>query len=368
MALELDRLTKTFPGGVQAVAGVSLVVPDGALVVLVGPSGCGKTTLLRLVAGLETPTAGRIVLSGRDLTDMPPANREVAMVFQDHALYPARTVYQNLAFPLRLRHLPAPEVDARVRGAAARLGLEDVLAARPGELSGGQRQRVALGRALVRRPALFLFDEPLSNVDAGLRRQLRQLIKQLQRESGITALHVTHDQEEALALADLLVVMDAGRLHQAGTPQEVYERPANRFVAGFVGPAMNFVEGRLAARDGSIFFEGPGATVDAGAALAPWAGQPVGLGFRPEAALVVATRGSPVGSAGLTLHGRVLLVEYLGDRVDVTLAGPQSSWTVRLGGATPLSLGQEVELVVPLERCHWFEPGPAGRRLPTSPA
>ncbi len=182
MTLHLERLSKTFPGGVRAVDDVSLTVPAGALVVLVGPSGCGKTTLLRLVAGLETPTAGRIVLSGRDLAGVPPADREVAMVFQDHALYPSRTVRDNLAFPLRLRRCPAGEIADRVRQAAGRLGLEDVLEARPGELSGGQQQRVALGRALVRRPALFLFDEPLSNVDAGLRRQLRQLVKQVQRE------------------------------------------------------------------------------------------------------------------------------------------------------------------------------------------
>jgi ABC-type sugar transport system ATPase subunit len=358
MTLHLERLTKVFPGGVRAVDDVSLVVPDGSLAVLVGPSGCGKTTLLRLVAGLETPTAGRIVLSGRDLGGTAPADRQVAMVFQDHALYPSRTVGETLAFPLRLQGHSRAEIDARVRGAAARLGLERVLDARPGELSGGQRQRVALGRALVRRPELFLFDEPLSNIDAGLRRQLRQLIRQLQRESAVPALHVTHDQEEALALADLLVVMDAGRVQQVGSPQEVYERPANRFVAGFVGPVMNFVEGQVVARNGTVFFEGPFGPVEVGAALGPWAGQTVGAGFRPEAGRV----GNE--GAGLALHGRVLLVEYLGDRVETTLQAAQTTWTVRLDPGQTIRAGEEVSVSVPLPACRWFEPGLGGNALP----
>jgi ABC-type sugar transport system ATPase subunit len=358
MELHLERLTKTFPGGVRAVDDFSLVVPEGALVVLVGPSGCGKTTLLRLVAGLETPSGGRISLSGRDLTTLAPADREVAMVFQDHALYPSRTVHDNLAFPLRVRRLPGAEIAQRVREAAVRLGLEDVLTARPGALSGGQRQRVALGRALVRRPALFLFDEPLSNIDAGLRRQLRQLIKQLQRDSGVSALYVTHDQEEALALADLLVVMDAGRIQQAGPPAEVYQCPANRFVAGFVGPAMNFVEGRLAARDGAIVFEGTFGAVEVGQELGSRVGQMACLGFRPEAGRL----GNVVTPGELVLHGRVHLMEYLGGHVDVILQGSQTTWTVRLNAGQGLQLGQEVILSVPLDRCRWFDiDGPAGR-------
>jgi ABC-type sugar transport system ATPase subunit len=218
---------------------------------------------------------------------------------------------------------------------------------------------VALGRALVRRPQLFLLDEPLSNVDAGLRRQLRQLIKQLQRESGTTTLHVTHDQEEALALADLLVVMDAGRVQQVGSPREVYERPRNRFVAGFVGPAMNFVEGRVALRDGAVLFEGEFGAVEVGAALAAWAGQAVTAGFRPEAATWLTPRegvrpGDGHAPGDLRLRGRVLLVEYLGDRVDVTLQGPATTWTVRPDAGQSVAVGQDVEAAVPLQQCRWF--------------
>jgi ABC-type sugar transport system ATPase subunit len=357
MTLILDHLTKTFPGGVQAVDAVSLTVPDGALAVLVGPSGCGKTTLLRLVAGLETPTGGRIVLSGRDLTHVAPADRQVAMVFQDHALYPSHTVYENLAFPLRTRRRPAQEIDESVRAVARRLGLVPMLGARPGQLSGGERQRVALGRALVRRPALFLFDEPLSNLDAELRRQLRRLVKEVQREAGTTALHVTHDQEEALALADLLVVLDRGRVYQVGTPREVYHRPANRFVAGFIGPGMNFLDGRLVPRDGRVFFEDPVGPIEVGSALAPWAGQEVGLGFRPEAA-------RPGGTGQVALRGRVLLVEYLGDRVDVKLECRGGPVLLGLDAEQAVEVGQQMEVTVPLARCQWFEPGPTGKALP----
>ncbi len=347
MTLHLDRLTKTFPGGVRALDAVSLGVPAGALAVLVGPSGCGKTTLLRLVAGLETPDSGRIVLAGRDLAGVAPADRQVAMVFQDHALYPSRTVYENLAFPLRARRRAAAEIDEQVRRAADRLGLTSLLSSRPGQLSGGERQRVALGKALVRRPALFLLDEPLSNLDAHLRRQLRRLVRQVQADSGTTTLHVTHDQEEALALADLLVVLDRGRVQQAGTPSEVYHRPANRFVAGFLGPGMNFLDGRLLLQEERLVFEGAGVRVEVGQALAPWLGQAVGLGFRPEAA-------RPGGTEGVQLRGRVRLIEYLGDRMDVTLDGEGTPVQVRLDPEQAVRVGDELTIGVPLDRCGWF--------------
>jgi ABC-type sugar transport system ATPase subunit len=362
--LVLEGVGKTYPGGVQAVREASLSVGPEELLVLVGPSGCGKTTLLRLVAGLEALDTGRIVLAGRDLTGIPPAQRDVALVFQSHALYPGKTVYQNLAFPLRMRGTPAKEIDGLVRSMAARLGLEAVLHVRPGQLSGGQQQRVALGRALVRRPALFLLDEPLSNLDASLRRDLRGLIRRLQRELGRPAIHVTHDQEEALALADRLVVMSAGRLLQAGTPQEVYHRPACCFVAGFLGaPQMNFVEGTLHNHDGGLHFTAR-ACLDLALAseqaqrLQMRAGQSIVLGVRPAALSPVAP-----SAEGLSVEGRVLLVEHLGDRKDVTVQIGELCLTARLEEGQGVKEGEAVRLFFAPRACHWFEPGPEGRAI-----
>jgi ABC-type sugar transport system ATPase subunit len=356
--LRLDRLTKVYDNAVRARAGVDRTVEADELVALVGPSGCGKTTLLRLLAGLETPTSGGIVLNGRDLAGVAPAQRRVAMVFQDHALYPSSSVRDNLAYPLRLMRLPAHEVDEVVGRTAERLGLAGVLAARPGELSGGQRQRVALGRALVRRPSLFLFDEPLSSLDAGLRRQLRRLIKRLQREAGTPALYVTHDQEEALALADVLVVLDRGRVRQVGTPEEVHERPADRFVAGFVGAGMNFLEGRLErAEAGALRFAHRGGVVE-GVALPPaWAGRAVALGFRPESLRPHGGEGRP------TLRGRVALVEYQGGRTDVTLDVSGAEVVASLAAGARCREGDEVTVSLAPDRCLWFEPGEQGRAL-----
>jgi ABC-type sugar transport system ATPase subunit len=362
--LLLEGVSKTFPGGAQAVREASLAVAAGELLVLVGPSGCGKTTLLRLVAGLEAPDAGRIVLAGRDLAGVGPARRDVGLVFQSQALYPGKTVYENLAFPLRVRGTPAREIDALVRGTAARLDLETVLQARPGQLSGGQQQRVALGRALVRRPALFLFDEPLSNLDPHLRRDLRQLIRRLQRELGRPAIHVTHDQEEALALADRLVVMSAGRLLQAGTPQEVYRRPVCRFVAGFLGsPPMNLVEGTLHRHEGRLHFAS-GNNLDLtledeqAERLQTRAGQGIVLGVRP-AALSLAPR----SAEALSLIGRVVLLEHLGDRVDVAVQVGAVRLTARLEEGQGAREGEEVRLFFAPGACHWFEPGAEGRAI-----
>jgi ABC-type sugar transport system ATPase subunit len=355
--LLLDRLTKWYPGNVRALDGVSLSVDGDELVVLVGPSGCGKTTLLRLLAGLETPTSGRIVLRGRDLSGVAPAQRGVAMVFQDHALYPSRTVRDNLAYPLQLLHHPAEQIAAVVERTSRRLGLHDVLNARPGELSGGQRQRVALGRALVRQPSLFLFDEPLSSLDAGLRRQLRRLIKQVQRESATPAVYVTHDQEEALALADRLVVLDAGRVRQVGPPRAVHDRPADRFVAGFVGSGMNFVEGRLESGENGLELRHAGGHLAGFALPATWSGREVTLGFRPEALLVDAVEGWP------RIVGRIKLIEFQGDRVGVTVDTAVGTLLGSFDAAAECREGQEMTLSLPPDRCLWFEPGPDGRAL-----
>ncbi len=242
----LENVHKIYPGGRAAVKGVSLEVGDGEFLVLVGPSGCGKSTILRMIAGLEAVTEGVLRIGERVVNDVAPKDRNIAMVFQSYALYPHMSVYDNVAFGLRLRGVKREELDRRVRSAATVLGIETLLDRRPAQLSGGQRQRVALGRALVREPAVFLLDEPLSNLDARMRLQMRIEIGRLHRKLGTTMIYVTHDQLEAMTLGDRIVVMNDGAVQQVGTPQEVYARPANRFVAGFIGsPAMNLVAGRF---------------------------------------------------------------------------------------------------------------------------
>jgi len=245
--VELTDVKKTYPGGFTAVHGVSFAVPDGGFCVLVGPSGCGKSTLLRMIAGLETITAGDIRIGERVVNQLEPTERDIAMVFQNYALYPHMSVYDNMAYGLRNLKTPKSEIEARVAEAAQILELDPALLLRkPRQLSGGQRQRVAMGRAIVRKPKAFLFDEPLSNLDAKLRVQMRIEIRRLQRRLQTTTIYVTHDQVEAMTLADMLVVLNAGRIEQIGAPLELYERPATLFVAGFLGsPPMNFLKGTL---------------------------------------------------------------------------------------------------------------------------
>src|SRR5215471_5789311 len=307
--VSLEGITKEFPGGVRAVDDVSLEVPDGEFLVLVGPSGCGKTTALRLIAGLEKATSGTITIGSQVVNGISPRDRDIAMVFQNYALYPHMTVYRNLAFPLRERRTPRPEVARRVAEISSILGLDELLKRRPAQLSGGQRQRVAMGRALVREPAVFLLDEPLSNLDAKLRVQMRAELKRLHQKLGITTVYVTHDQVEAMTLADRMVVMSAGKTLQIGAPQEIYAEPVNLFVAGFIGsPAMNLLRGKAAGSRvtaGELTFERPG--VPDGEVV---------VGIRPESlapAAVPESPGSP-GSPGppcLDLH--VDLVEPLGE-------------------------------------------------------
>lgn len=244
--ITFDRVAKVYPDGTRAVNGFDLTIPDGSLVVLVGPSGCGKTTLLRMVAGLEQITEGVISIDGIPINGVPPKDRDIAMIFQSYALYPHMSVYDNMAFSLKMRRMPKQEIDRRVRSAASTLGLAELLKRKPRQLSGGQRQRVAMGRAIVREPRVFLMDEPLSNLDAKLRVQMRAEIARLQRELGVTTIYVTHDQVEAMTLGDLVAVMRHGVLQQVASPQELFGRPANLFVAGFIGsPAMNFVGARI---------------------------------------------------------------------------------------------------------------------------
>ncbi len=315
----LNNVTKRFPGGTCALDELSLEISDGEFLILVGPSGCGKTTALRLIAGLERATSGTITIGDTTVNGVSPRDRDIAMVFQNYALYPHMTVYRNLGFGLRERRTPKREVDRRVREISTILGLDDLLKRRPAQLSGGQRQRVAMGRALVREPKAFLLDEPLSNLDAKLRVQMRAELKRLHAKLGITTIYVTHDQIEAMTLADRIVVMSAGKALQIGSPQEVFARPANLFVAGFIGsPAMNLLRGRASAQ-GSADTE-----ITAGDLRFTRPGVPDGeiiVGIRPESLVPV-----PADAAGLahpTLDLEVDLVEPLGEQALVhgTVAG-----------------------------------------------
>jgi multiple sugar transport system ATP-binding protein len=286
----LERLTKVYPDGTEAVTGLDLEVGSGEFVVFVGPSGCGKTTALRMVAGLETVTSGNVKIDGAIVNDLPPKDRDIAMVFQNYALYPHMTAYRNMGFALKMRGLPTDEIDRRVREAAHILGLSDSLQKKPRTLSGGQRQRVAMGRAIVRNPQAFLMDEPLSNLDAKLRVEMRAEIARIQRDLGVTTVYVTHDQTEAMTMGDRVAVMRGGLLQQVDTPQVLYERPRNLFVAEFIGsPAMNLVlaelvgeDGRLSARIGDQRVRLADTATTRHPGLAAFSGRQVVLGIRPE--------------------------------------------------------------------------------------
>jgi multiple sugar transport system ATP-binding protein len=321
--VSFDAVRKVFPDGTVAVDGLTLDIPDGELMVFVGPSGCGKTTALRMTAGLEQVTEGAIRIGNDVVNDLPPRDRDVAMVFQNYALYPHKSVYDNFAFPLRLRKMEKAEIDRRVKRTARLLQLDEQLKRRPGQLSGGQRQRVAMGRAIVREPKAFLMDEPLSNLDAKLRTQMRAEIGLLHKELGVTTIYVTHDQIEAMTLGQRVAVMRKGELQQVASPQELYDRPANLFVAGFIGsPAMNFVEGTVESSDGglSVRFGSQRLTLDGSeisrhGALRELVAAPVIIGMRPEhledAALASAT------PADRRLRAQVRLKEAVGSETIV---------------------------------------------------
>ncbi len=319
-AIRLDNVEKVYPNGHVAARNIDLSIADGEFVVLVGPSGCGKSTTLRMVAGLETPTAGRIYIGDEDVTEVPPQDRDIAMVFQSYALYPHKSVRDNLAFGLRMRGAERAQIAERVERAATTLGLEDFLERKPGQLSGGQRQRVALGRAIVREPRAFLFDEPLSNLDAKLRVQTRAELARMHKRLGATMVYVTHDQEEAMTLGDRVAILHDGILQQVATPEQVYTRPANAFVAGFIGsPTMNFFAGCLEGDDGGRRFVGPGLSfqIAAGPGLSEATGE-LQLGVRPQD-----IRLAEPADADVT--ARVDVVELLGSEelVHMRLAGAE---------------------------------------------
>src|SRR6476661_4103683 len=353
--VELTDVKKTYPGGFTAVHGVSFAVPDGGFCVLVGPSGCGKSTLLRMIAGLETITAGDIRIGERVVNQLEPTERDIAMVFQNYALYPHMSVYDNMAYGLRNLKTPKSEIEARVAEAAQILELDPALLLRkPRQLSGGQRQRVAMGRAIVRKPKAFLFDEPLSNFDAKLRVQMRIEIRRLQRRLQTTTIYVTHDQVEAMTLADMLVVLNAGRIEQIGAPLELYERPATLFVAGFLGsPPMNFLKGTLESPAMVRLEDGRELACNAAHAALP-RGAKVVAGTRPERAVV--------RPAGEGLPMKIELIEELGvgRLLHGQLAG--SPVTLAIAPDQQLAATETIGVTIPAEAVHLFD-AESGKRL-----
>jgi multiple sugar transport system ATP-binding protein len=340
----------------HAVKGVSLDIADKEFLVLVGPSGCGKTTTLRMVAGLETITEGRILIGNQVVNDLPPMDRDIAMVFQNYALYPHMSVFDNMAFGLKMRKFPKDEIAKRVKDAADILGIQDHLTRKPRMLSGGQRQRVALGRAIVRHPQVFLFDEPLSNLDAKLRVQMRVELKKLHHRLGTTAIYVTHDQVEAMTLGDRVVVMKDGLVQQVGEPLDLYNTPANRFVAGFIGsPAMNFASVTIASEGGALHAVNEGFRIkvpgQVASRLAAHVGKPATLGVRPED-LHVATGAD---AADMTLEGVVEVAEQLGSEIILDLKVGKTAMVASVEPTHRVKFGDKVRLGINPARLHFFD-------------
>ena len=376
--ISLDRVGKIYPGGVRAVEGVDLRIAHGEFIVLVGPSGCGKSTLLRMIAGLETITEGVMKIDDLVVNELPPQARDIAMVFQNYALYPHMNVHHNMAFGLlRRRTFPSRfksmlsgayragrraehiEISNKVNAAATTLGISQLLGRRPAALSGGQRQRVALGRALVREPKVFLLDEPLSNLDAKLRVEMRAELRMLHRRLGVTMVYVTHDQEEAMSLGDRVVVLKNGLVQQIAAPQEMYSKPANRFVAEFVGtPTMNMLEGAFSMKDNWATFAAKSlqiqGAVEAWKPLAQSGPRSAVLGIRPEHVLLNAAGG---------FAATVEAVEHYGDRMDVVVQTSGQRLVARCGPDTSIQEGKSISVAVDLTRAHLFEANETGMRI-----
>ncbi len=357
--VELKNVKKVYPGGIEAVKGADLTIEDKEFVVLVGPSGCGKSTTLRMIAGLEEISGGEIYIGDTLVNDVPPKNRDIAMVFQNYALYPHMTVYKNMAFGLILRKYPKKEIDARVREAARILGIEDLLQRKPKALSGGQRQRVAVGRAIVRQPKVFLFDEPLSNLDAKLRVQMRAEISKLHTRLQSTMIYVTHDQVEAMTMGDRIVVMLDGVIQQVATPIGLYDRPVNRFVAGFIGsPPMNFIEGHLEGENGAVRFydnnKSVRLTVDPAHenALRNHVGKPVTFGIRPED---MHENVEQKLVDGKSLTAKVDVVEPMGSETYLHLDLQGQAMTARVRANVQPAVDTNHILDVAMDKAHYFD-------------
>jgi multiple sugar transport system ATP-binding protein len=354
----LKNVGKVYPGAIRAVADFNMEIEHGEFVVLVGPSGCGKSTTLRMVAGLEEITEGTIQIGDRVVNDVPPKDRDIAMVFQNYALYPHMTVYQNMAFGLKLRKFKKAEIDQRVRDAADILGINELLDRRPKALSGGQRQRVAVGRAIVRKPAVFLFDEPLSNLDAKMRVQMRAEISRLHTRLETTMIYVTHDQVEAMTMGDRIVVMKNGLIQQVATPTTLYDSPANAFVAGFIGtPPMNFFDVTVTARGETLVLTEDTFAIPAPAAwrerLAPYTGKRVTFGLRPEDV------GSPTAEsvAGAPrLQATVDVIEPMGSETYLYLNTGRNNFIARVDSHRACRIGDRLDLAVVLDKGHVFDP------------
>jgi multiple sugar transport system ATP-binding protein len=353
----LKEVSKVFPGNVVAVKEASIEVADREFVVLVGPSGCGKSTFLRMIAGLEEATSGEIYIDGRLVNDVAPKDRDIAMVFQNYALYPHMSVFDNMAFGLKLRKFPKQEISERVEEAAHILGIESLLDRKPKALSGGQRQRVAVGRAIVRKPKVFLFDEPLSNLDAKLRVQMRTEISKLHSKLQATMIYVTHDQIEAMTMGDRIVVLKDGAIQQVADPMTLYDSPVNRFVAGFIGsPAMNFIEGELQ-EDGKLYldegtFKAPIPSALTGK-LKPYVNKQITFGVRPEA-----IGSKPAGEEGqrVGFKAKVEVVEPMGNETVVYVTTGRTPIVARLITREEIEPGSDLRLFVDMRRVHFFDP------------
>ena len=357
MAKILLKQVKKSYGNTDVIHGIDWEINDGEFVVIVGPSGCGKSTLLRMIAGLEVVTDGQISIGDRVVNDLEPADRDIAMVFQNYALYPHMSVYKNMAYGLKIRGIDKAEIDNRVNRAAEILEIGDYLERSPRQLSGGQRQRVAMGRAIVREPSVFLFDEPLSNLDAKLRVQMRLEIKNLQEQLGITSVYVTHDQVEAMTLGHRLMVLNGGHVEQLGTPIDLYEKPQTRFVAGFIGsPSMNFLEAVIDSTGNSVNFAG-GSSLGIGEGHQSSAGRKVTVGLRPEHLNLTSEQEA---DATLVVH----MVEQLGadTLVHGAIHGESTDLTVRLGGVQSFQRDDRIYIKVTPEHVHLFD-SQNGRRL-----
>ena len=350
--VKVQGLKKSY-GSTQVVHGLDLDITDGQFVVLVGPSGCGKSTLLRMIAGLESITDGQIRINDRVVNSLPPAERDIAMVFQNYALYPHKTVAANMAFSLRMRKMDKAEINKRVEHAAEILGLKEYLHRYPRALSGGQRQRVAMGRAIVRDPQVFLFDEPLSNLDAKLRIQMRAEIRELHQRLATTTIYVTHDQIEAMTMADQIVVMNAGNIEQIGAPLDLYDRPANTFVAGFIGaPSMNFLDGVIATSAEGLHANVDGVPIAVPATDGLAEGQPVTLGVRPEDTMLT----------GDGVKGDIMVVEPTGSETHLVIRSNGRDFVSVVRERQAFSPGQSVAISADAAKIHLFERD-SGRRI-----